>query len=109
MGDLPKDPCTARAQDIVTGARRLEYGHPLDNFRDIAAGWSVLVGHPINPKLVPLMMDWLKSCRQKQSLRVTGRYHVDTNIDKCGYTLAAQIMEEEEDRRAASTKKKKDP
>jgi len=101
---LPEQPCTQVAQELVTGQRNIDYGHPLDNFTDVAVGWSVLLGHTVDPKLVPLMMDWLKSCRQKQSLLATGRYHKDTNVDKCGYVLTAQIMEEEADRRQTNDK-----
>lgn len=98
----PKAPITSEAEKLVLGQRNVDYGHPLDNFTDVAAGWSVLVGTPISAKQVPLMMEWLKLCRNKQSLRATGNFHTDTLIDQAGYALTAQILEEEVERRASS-------
>lgn len=100
----PEKPCTDVAKELVLGQRNIDYGHPLDNFIDVAAGWSALVGTPITAEQVPLMMEWLKMCRQKQSLKATGRYHKDTQADSCGYVLTGQVLEEERDRRRPRTK-----
>lgn len=99
--------CTEVAQNLVFGQRRSDYGHPLDNFIDVAAGWSRIAGTTITEKHVPLMMEWLKICRQIGSLRATGRYHADTLIDQCGYVLTGQVAEQEADRRAEASGKQK--
>lgn len=57
------------AAKLITGDRNKSYGEPTDNFRDIAAVWSVQLGHklsgPIEPGEVAAMMVGMKLVRMK--------------------------------------------
>lgn len=71
----------------VVEERMQQYGPPLDNFRDIAIMWSVMLGIGISPVDVVHCMIALKMCREKYK-------HSDDNlIDIAGYTHIAEIFE----------------
>lgn len=56
-----------------------DYGDPVDSFRDIAKGWSIILGQPVRPDEVGLMMIWLKVCRQMAQPKT------DNLVDIVGY------------------------
>lgn len=81
------------AARLVNGPRRQEYGHPKDNFADIAKMWTVVlsgtdVSKGITSDQVILMMICLKVCRGK-----TG-YKRDTAVDLAGYAQCWELINE---------------
>lgn len=68
------------AKRIVCGDRDQEYGAPEDSFADIATGWSVILGVPVEAHQVALCMDWLKTVRLIRTPE-----HYDSVVDKAGY------------------------
>lgn len=77
------------ADKLTAGDRRQEYGHPKDNFADIAKMWSVVLGVEVKPLQVVEMMVCLKLCREK------GGYKRDSWIDIAGYARCAELIQEE--------------
>lgn len=55
------------AKSLTCGDRDQTYGPPLENMTDIAAGWSVILGHKVEPHQVALCMAWTNTCRCKHS------------------------------------------
>jgi Domain of unknown function (DUF6378) len=80
------------AERLVSGDRRQDYGHPADNFRDVAAMWSVILDKEIKPSQVINCMIALKLCRAKQS-----GWKRDTYVDIAGYAKCRQLVEEAND------------
>jgi hypothetical protein len=74
------------AQSIVLGARRYDYGHPIDNFTLIANLWNATMGHKMNEPLdirdVAMMMIQIKVAREYNAPKQ------DNRIDIAGYALA---------------------
>lgn len=81
------------AEKLVGGARRQEYGHPIDNFADIAKMWSVILSDDgpvtVTSQQVIDCMIALKLCRAKQG------YKRDTYIDIAGYARCAELINED--------------
>lgn len=77
-----------KARDIVEGARQSEYGGPEDSFARIARLWNAhlqnrgLDAH-LSPGDVALMMDLMKTARL-----ISAPGHLDSIVDKIGYTIA---------------------
>ena len=69
-----------QAADIIEGDRQSDYGSWADNARDIAAMWSVILGHEVKPHHVALCMAALKMARLKRD-----GAHIDSWVDLCGY------------------------
>lgn len=67
------------AMNLTRGDRQEAYGDWADNSADIAAMWSVILGHEVQPRQVGLMMAALKLCRLKHA------GHEDSYIDLAGY------------------------
>lgn len=81
------------ARSIVENGRRDAYGHPLDNFENIAYLWSFIVGRVLDAEQVGLMMVLLKIARQKHT-------HQDDNfVDAIGYLIATYEARLEAERR----------
>lgn len=78
-------PCKL-AVDIVHGRARYTYGHPADNFRDIAVKASITLRRKLTSALsvkdVMLLMEDIKTCREANC------HHDDNLIDICGYAEA---------------------
>lgn len=55
------------AKMLTCGDRDASYGSPLKNHRDIAAGWTVILGTEVRADQVALCMSWVKTCRAKVS------------------------------------------
>ena len=69
-----------RAKQCVCGQRENEYGSPEDNFRSIAALWSVYKNTDFTATDVAMMMALLKIARIK-----TGTATEDSFVDLAGY------------------------
>jgi hypothetical protein len=79
----------------VNGDRRSDYGHPLDNFGDIAAIWSVILRVPVTAEQAALCMVGLKLARQ------ANKGKRDNLVDLAGYTQVVEMIGTERERRAA--------
>ena len=64
----------------VLEERRDEYGEAADQFKAIAARWSITLGMPVSPAQVALCMIDLKLARLAYDPR-----HVDSIVDVIGY------------------------
>jgi len=62
------------AKALTCGGRDKDYGSPLANHQDIAAGWGVLLGTHITADQVALCMVWVKMCRTKTSPQKRDNY-----------------------------------
>ena len=69
---------------LISGARQVDYGSPSEHFAAVAAVWSVLLGHPVTPVQVPLLMAALKLVRASHN-----HTHLDNWIDLAGYAALA--------------------
>ena len=70
------------------GDRERDYGTPQENFRRIAAGWSVLLEKDVSAEQVALCMAWLKLAR------LVHGPHLDSYIDSAAYmALAGELSE----------------
>ena len=81
------------AAKLITGDRAEHYGDAFENHARIAEGWNIIIRGAMDshgllpPAHVALMMDWVKTSRLLESLD-----HVDSWIDKAGYTaLGAEL------------------
>ena len=83
--------CLAEAMDLITGARAEAYGPPIENFKRIAVGWSVLLGVEVKLSQVALCMEWLKMARLVNSPK-----HWDSAVDSAAYAaLAGELVKDE--------------
>jgi hypothetical protein len=87
---LPKkETILEEAARLVNGPRRAEYGHPQDNFSDIAKLWRVLLrDERITAENVVQCMIAFKLCRAKQG------YTRDTAVDIAGYAQCWELVNE---------------
>tara|TARA_R110000824_G_scaffold102941_2_gene244888 strand:- start:4799 stop:5074 length:276 start_codon:yes stop_codon:yes gene_type:complete len=76
----PRNQIIKEAADLINGDRADRYGDCLENFENIAAGWSVILGVTVTPGQVALALDWMKTCRIVQTPD-----HKDSWVDKLGY------------------------
>ena len=85
---VPGSPCK-EAHKIVNGHRRWRYGHPADNFRDIAVKASITLRRKLTKALsvkdVMLLMEDVKTCRE------ANRHGHDNLVDLCGYAEAGSL------------------
>jgi hypothetical protein len=81
---MTRKECLDAAAAAVLTDRNLDYGNPEDNFRDIAAIWTIQLGSklrsPITPFEVATLSIGTKLARLKTSPRV-----VDHWVDIAGY------------------------
>lgn len=78
------------AQRLIHGLRNKNYGHPRENFKDIADLFSGYLGQPINDIDVANLMILMKIARVKG----TG-YHRDSFTDIAGYAGCVERIYEE--------------
>lgn len=78
------------AAGLINGQRSKDYGHPRDNFKNIADLWTAYLGWEIKPLDVGLMMVLLKVARLEN-----GVYHRDSVIDIAGYAGTLERIFEE--------------
>jgi len=83
------------AQRLVHGSRQADYGHPLDNYNDIARVWSVILRMEVTAEQAALCMVGLKLARE------SFRPKRDNRTDMAGYTEVLDMIREERERRAA--------
>lgn len=77
--------------DFLTSEDRIkDYGHPVDNFADIAAMWSVILRIPITPTQVGLCNVATKICRH------LNKEKRDNLIDMAGYAKTLDIISQYE-------------
>lgn len=69
----------ARADQIINGQKRDEYGPVEESFKRIAIMWSVIFNIPVRPLQVALAMDALKTVRE------LNKHSDDSLLDKAGY------------------------
>jgi hypothetical protein len=85
-----KETILEEAARLVNGPRRAEYGHPKENFEDVAKIWRVILrDERITAENVVQCMIALKLCRAKQG------YHRDSYVDISGYSRCAEMLNEE--------------
>jgi hypothetical protein len=73
--------------DYLTSEDRIkDYGHPADNFADIAAMWSVIIGTNVTPTQVGLCNVATKICRH------LNKEKRDNLIDMAGYAKTLDII-----------------
>lgn len=76
--------------DVVYNDRRHQYGSAVDEMERISRIWSALLGHPIEPIMVPLFMTALKLVREAY------KHKRDSLIDAIGYlTIAEEVAVEQ--------------
>ena len=76
------------------GERGTAYGPPAENFKRIAAGWSVILEKPVSAEQVALCMAWLKIARLVHSSTQDGQ---DGYVDGAAYlALAAELSNDVE-------------
>jgi hypothetical protein len=79
---MTRDEILENAGDLINGDRAADYGDAKENFENIGAGWRVIDKYNIPYSVkVALKMDWLKTCRL-----LTSPDHLDSWVDKCGYS-----------------------
>ena len=88
-------PITAIAEELVNGPRQADYGHPLDNFTQIAELWTTMLGRKFTAEEVGLMMIATKLSRE---LNAPKR---DNLIDMAGYAATIDMIHAERKRREA--------
>jgi len=87
--DLNKAETVCQEADrLVSHDRQKTYGHPKNNFSDIADGWNVITKDGITPEKVGLMMIWVKICRE---LHLHKR---DNLTDICGFAKTVMMVYE---------------
>ena len=89
---MPRDidfTIATEACELVTGPRQRAYAHPSVNFARIAKGWEMILGVPITPEQVGLMMVVVKLARQVNA------HSRDSYVDAVGYLLCADASREE--------------
>ena len=68
-----------QATILTSTDREQQYGPWSDNAVRIAAGWSLITNHNIEPRHVALMMAWVKTVRLRED------NHGDSWVDLAGY------------------------
>ena len=69
---------------LVNGPRNNDYGHPYDDFKRVAAMWSVILGHTVHIDKVALCMIAVKISRECNT------HKRDNLVDISGYAACAE-------------------
>ena len=93
----PTDSILLEAEQVVHGARNDAYGDCVDDYTDVAALWSVVLGFPITPHQAALCMCAVKLRREAH------KHGRDNLVDLCGYAHIAQRCAEAEGQKEAKT------
>jgi orotate phosphoribosyltransferase-like protein len=89
---MTRDEILKTASDLINGDRAKDYGPAKKNHEDIAVGWSVIFGVPVNAHQVARAMAWLKISRLSKT-----DTHIDSYVDAAAYiALAGEIATEAE-------------
>lgn len=85
------------AKEMVDGDREKLYGHPYENWSEVACMWSVILNCEVTPQLAVLCMIAMKICREKHMAKP------DNMIDIAGYThVYERVMEKDTEMQAAN-------
>jgi hypothetical protein len=77
------------AKSLINGDRAEAYGDALDLHRNIAKGWSIILGQEVKPHQAALCMAWIKMMRL-----VVTEDHMDSYVDLAAYAaLAGEIQQ----------------
>ena len=77
-----------KAQHLTSRDRNKDYGHPRENFGDIAMMWSIYKGVEFTARDVAMMMILTKVCRDKNKPKE------DNLVDIAGYARTAEMVDE---------------
>lgn len=78
------------AENIVMGARTVNYGSPESNFQRIADLWNVYLGTELHPADIAIMMILMKIARLQNNIR-----HEDSWVDIAGYAAnGAELVDD---------------
>lgn len=84
---MNRDQALFKARLLVSSERAQEYGSAEENFERVARLWKAAFGWDVTLADVPLALDLLKTARL-----VSNPYHVDSWVDKAGYSaLGAEL------------------
>jgi hypothetical protein len=81
------------AEGLVHGPRQGDYGHPFDNYSDVARIWSVILRVDVTPEQAALCMAGVKMAREAY------RPKRDNRVDLAGYTEVVDMIHAERERR----------
>ncbi len=107
---MKREDVLEEALKLITGDRAEHYGDAFENHARIAEGWNIIIkgammSHGLlTPAHVALMMDWVKTSRLLETID-----HLDSWVDKCGYSaLGAEFTknqreQDENNKNAIST------
>ena len=84
-----------KAADEAVKERSEPYGHPWYDFTRTARLWEVVIGKPLKPEQVALMMALVKVAR---ICNHDDFHHLDSVIDLAGYTACLQECHEMRER-----------
>lgn len=94
---MKREELLRQAEKLINGQRAKDYGDAYLNHNRIAVGWNEIIKGAIESHgyltaaHVALMMDWVKTSRLIESID-----HVDSWLDKAGYTaLGAEFTEKD--------------
>jgi hypothetical protein len=92
---LPKKNILEQAQNTVYGNRDIEYGHPIDNFRNIAALWQPYLIMAMNREKTgsPFLNATDVACLnilQKVARLSQNQKHRDSIVDVAGYAATIE-------------------
>lgn len=77
------------AVELVSGDRKNDYGHPLDNLDRAARIWSVILGIEVTAEQVCLCMEGMKIAREIHKPKM------DNLVDGIGYWLTLAMIRQE--------------
>lgn len=80
----PETPVLVAADRMLRSTRQGDYGDPVGNWSDVAAGWSVILGAEVTAEKAALMMVWLKT------VRASKRHDPDDLVDMAAYIAITQ-------------------
>jgi hypothetical protein len=80
--------CLETANQLVSGDRQADYGHPIDDFRKTAMIWGAILGIDVTPEQVALCMVGVKISRE------VNKHKADNIVDGCGYFRTLELVHE---------------
>ena len=83
--------CLETANELVSGDRNADYGHPFHDFSRTAGMWSQILGVEVTPEKVALCMIAVKMSR------LCNQYKADSVIDIAGYARTLEMVREYRD------------
>lgn len=80
--------CLKRADELLDGERRHDYGDAVEMAHRVAHAWTAIVGHTVTAEQYALMMAALKVVRESVSPKA------DNLDDGCAYLRIAEMVRE---------------